>query len=294
MMPKMVYRSWMLMWLMCLALAVGACGTIPATGERKFILLSPRDEIALGKQATPEFIEGYGGHIPSDRVQDYIAEVGGRIAAATEQDPAPMDWDWEFHALDSQVPNAFAIPGGKVFITRALLSKMENEAQLAAVLGHEAGHVTARHSGQQLSTALGLELAFGIYEGLTARQENEALEILGAGGRIAGTMFMLKFSRDDELQADELGLVYMTRAGYHPVGMLELLGVLEDMAGGAQPPELLSTHPMSSRRISEAENWIRENFPDYQDPEAGEWGFDRFEQNVTRPLGDLPPPRHRR
>ncbi len=288
-----VRRPWVLMWAMCFVMALTGCGTVPATGERTFILLSPGDERALGRQATPDFIAGYGGPIPSQRLQNHVTEIGRRVTAATMQDPAPIEWEWEFHALDSSVPNAFAIPGGKVFITRGLLERMENDAQLAAVLGHEAGHITARHSGQQLSKALGLELIAGIFEGLSERQESEALKILGIGARQGGALFLLKFSRDDELQADELGLVYMTRAGYHPVGMLELLGILDRMSQGPRPPELLSTHPMTSRRITEAENWIRDNFPEYENPEAGEWGFDSFERNVATPIKQLPPPRHR-
>ncbi len=267
----------------------GGCSTNPATGQSQFNILSTAQEIALGRQAAPQFLKSYGGEIPAAAVTRYVRNLGHRLAAKSERPELP----WAFYVVDSSVINAFALPGGKVFITRGLLSKLENEAQLAGVLGHEIGHVTAQHTGQQMSRALALQgAAIGL--GLASKNSDEDwLRVLGVGTQVGGTLFLLKFGRDQESQSDELGLRYMTRLGYNPVGQLQVMAVFQAArANKHRLPEFLSTHPLPATRIDRLEQQIHSRYPDYQNPSAYRFHADRYKETVLDELERLPPPKH--
>jgi predicted Zn-dependent protease len=275
--------------LAALLMPAAGCSTNPATGRRQFNVLSTEREINLGSEAAPEFTTEYGGPIPSAQIREYVSNLGKRLAALSERPDLP----WEFTVVDSQVINAFALPGGKVFMSRGLLAKFDNTAQLAGVLGHEIGHVTAQHIGQQMSQALviqGLGLGLGI---AGAASDNDLLKVMGVGAGVGGTVYMLKYGRDQESQADELGLRYMTKAGYNPVGQLQVMEILKAEAGRGGTPEFLSTHPLPQTRIDRLNRIIREQYPGYEDPKGKyRFDFEEFDKNVKQPLRSLPPPRH--
>lgn len=285
----------LLKWLSRLSLVVlfvllplAGCSTNAATGRSQFLPLSWEEELEIGAQAAPEFIEQSGGELPDQRVVNYISDLGARLAAQSEM----PDIDWEFHVLDSQVINAFALPGGKVFMSRGLIQKMDNEAQLAGVLGHEIGHVTARHGNERMGKAMlaqGLILAVGVG---SAVSDSEWMQMLGVGTAAGGQLFLLKYSRSNELEADALGVRYMSKLGYNPVGQVQVMEILREASGGSSQPEWLSTHPASDTRISALEAIITKDYPRYNDPSYYNMGFDSFKQNVLTPLSKLPPAKH--
>ncbi|MEX2386459.1 MAG: M48 family metalloprotease, partial [Phycisphaeraceae bacterium] len=168
--------QWLTVLLLTVLLSVApSCRVNPATGQRQLNVLTEQEEIAIGEENAPQFLQEYGGPIPSERVQRYVSEIGMEMARDSERPDLP----WEFHTVDSGVINAFALPGGKVFISRGLMSKMQNEAQLAAVLGHEIGHVTAEHIGQQMSRAVAAQIGLGLLG--AAVSDYEWGQILGLG-----------------------------------------------------------------------------------------------------------------
>jgi len=266
--------------------ALVACSVNPATGQRQFNVLSRQQEIRLGEEASPQFLEQGGGELPDPEVVRYVRDLGQRLAEISERPALP----WEFHVLDSSVINAR--PGGKVFITRGLIEKMENEAQLAGVLGHEIGHVTAQHIGQQMSQSL-LITGIGVGIGIAGEETDEDwLKVLGAGTAVGGNLYLLKFGRDQESQADTLGLRYMTKLGYNPVAQVQVMRILKQASGAAGGIEFLSTHPLPDTRIERLEEQIREQYPRYDDPAAYSFHADRFQQRVLDPLAKLPPAQH--
>ena len=264
------------------------CTTNEATGRSQFLPLSWNEEVQLGAEAAPQFIEQSGGELPDQGIVQYVSDLGDRLAAQSEM----PDIDWEFYVLDSQVINAFALPGGKVFISRGLMEKMDNEAQLAGVIGHEIGHVTARHGNERMGKAMiaqGVIIAAGIGGAVS---DEEWLQVLGVGTAVGGQLFLLKYSRSNELEADALGVRYMAKVGYNPIGQIQVMEILREASGGSAPPEWLSTHPASDTRISNLEELITKNYPRYNEDGYYKMGFDSFKQNVLTPLSKLPPARH--
>jgi predicted Zn-dependent protease len=227
-----------------------ACATNPATGKKQLMLISEAQEIAMGKEADQEAVAAFGLY-PDERVQAYVNELGQRLAARSERPSLP----WSFKVVDDPAVNAFALPGGYIYVTRGIMAHLRSEAELVAVLGHEIGHVTARHSASQMSTqtlAMG-----GLVLGMVVEPELQRFAGLAQQG--LGLLF-LKFGRDDENQADELGLRYMTRVEYDPREMLEVFGVLDGVTraegGGARMPDWLSTHPSPGNRITRIQGQI--------------------------------------
>jgi predicted Zn-dependent protease len=259
--------------------ALAACSTNPATGRTQFDLLSREQEIAIGAEATPGLIQEFGGQIPSADIQAYVNEVGHRVAATVE--PEYADIPWEFHAVNSPIINAFALPGGQVFITRGMLEAMDNEAQLAGVLAHEIGHVTARHVNERVSQQTGIGLG-GAVIGAVIGDGGISSQVAQAASQIGGDLLLRSFSRDQEHEADQLGLRYMTRAGYSAEGMLQVMQILESQGGGG--PEWLSTHPNPGSRMED----IRKRMAEYP---GGEFYADRFRQRAIAPLSSLAAPR---
>jgi len=234
-------RSLVIVVSLLTASALVGCSTNPATGRTQLDLLSDAEVRAMGEEAKPQLVQEYGGEHPSGELRSYVDRVGRALLAGTEAHVAELNW--EFILLDSDVINAFALPGGKVFMSRGLLERFDNEAELAGVLGHEIGHVTAQHVDERLSQTLAAQLGLSV---LGSTTESELIN-LGAGVLVQGTM--LKFNRNQESEADVLGVRYMTRAGYDPYGMLEVLHVLQEASRGAKQPEFLSTHPHPETRI---------------------------------------------
>lgn len=224
------------------ACALAACATNPATGESQLSLISESQEIAMGRDAAQQ-VDATIGLYPDSALQAYVQRVGARLAATSERPDLP----WRFRVVDDPAVNAFALPGGFIYITRGILADLNNEAQLASVIGHEIGHVTARHSVNQASKA---ELAqLGLAVGVAVKPELQRYAGLAQTGL---SLLFLKFSRDDESQADQLGLRYMRRAGYDPrqmPGVFTLLDRVSQASGGGQVPEWLETHPNPEHRF---------------------------------------------
>ena len=231
---------------------VGGCSTNPVTGRRELSLISTSQEISMGAEAAPEFEKEFDGRVPNQELQSYVQAVGGRVAAVSDR-----EMPYEFTLVQSKVPNAFALPGGKIFITAGLMSRMTNERQLAAVLGHETGHVAAKHNVNGLQRQMGAAVLVQIAGMILSGTEGQAAQ--GVAKVVAG-MATMKYGRDDEYQSDQLGIKYMSQAGYNPWGMVELLNVLKSLSDseGSTLTEMFQTHPLTGKRISEAEDTIKD------------------------------------
>lgn len=275
-----------------LALPLGApltgCETNPATGEMQFNTLSREQEIAIGNEAAPQLTQEYGGEVSNAQLQRYLDNVGMAMVPHTEGDYASLPW--EFTLLDSDVINAFALPGGKVFISRGLAARFNNEAQLASVVGHEIGHVTARHVNERMSRQMGVELLAGLVGAAAGGAESALLrEAVPALVGTAGQGYLLKFGREQELEADNLGIRYMTRAGWDPRGSLQAMQVLADLDTGNAPPEFLSTHPYASTRVEQIQEWLQNEYQQELNNPALELYPERYRQQFLRVLATLPP-----
>lgn len=226
-----------------LLLVFASCAVNPATGERQFTLMTEGQEIQMGREADPDIV-GSMGLYPDENLQAYVQELGAELAATTERPDLP----WTFRVLDDPLINAFALPGGFIYVTRGILVQFESEAELVGVLGHEIGHVTARHSVSRISKAQLAQVGLGV--GMILKPELQRFEGIASASM---QLLFLKFSRDDEYQADELGVRYMGRAGYDPAqlsGVMAMLGQITSDHGDG-PPEWLSTHPNPANREGE-------------------------------------------
>jgi predicted Zn-dependent protease len=228
----------------------------PITGETQHISITPEQEIALGLQAVPEMASEFGGEDTNANNQTIVDQIGNNILQSSSAGNSPYQFD--FHLLaDPQTINAFALPGGQVFITRALYDKLQTEGELAGVLGHEIGHVIARHSAEQIAKTQ-------LTEGLTgaaviaAYDPNNPSSAQSAQiAALIGQLITLKFSRDDELEADKFGVCFMNEAGYDPNEMVSVMQILEASQTGNQPPEFFSTHPNPANRIQQIQSDIQ-------------------------------------
>jgi predicted Zn-dependent protease len=267
--------------------AVTACTVNPATGQRHLNMLSQSQEILLGQQAAPDFVNNLGGEIPSGQIRQYVSDIGNRLAAVSERPDLP----WQFTVVDSQVLNAFALPGGNVFISRGLLEKLEDEAMLAGVLGHEIGHTTAQHIGQQMSRQMVFKGVLQAVGAAASQGNSELIPLLMRGAEVGGGLYLLKFSRDQEHESDHLGIRYLVREGYDPNGVVRVLGVLEREAGG-RGASITSTHPDPGERRKRAAAYVAKNYPDANEP--GKYVQNRvlFQQTVLNTLASMPPAKH--
>lgn len=222
------------------------CATNPATGAKEISLVSEDQEIAMGKQGAQETLSSLP-LVADSNVQRYVRRVATELVGVAERPNLP----WNFYVLDDAAVNAFAYPGGFIFITRGILTHMNSEAELAGVLGHEIGHVTARHTASQITKQ---QLAqIGLVAGSVL--STTIAQMAGAASQGLGMLF-LKFGRDAEYQADELGFRYMTRDGYDPRAMSSMFTMLRRqsaMGGAGRLPEWQSTHPDPENRVAKNE-----------------------------------------
>jgi predicted Zn-dependent protease len=230
------------------------CATNPATGGRQLMLVSEAQESQMGLRQDEQILAS--GQVYEDpALQDYVQDLGSQLATKSERPELP----WTFRLLDDEIVNAFAAPGGYIYVTRGILSHLNSEAELATVLGHEIGHVTARHSANQISKQqlMGMGLAVGmILEPAVAAWSDVAQTGLGLAA--------LKFSRDDERQADNLGLRYMAGAGYDPYQAPEVFDMLNRVtraSGESAMPSWASTHPQPENRTHLIESRLAEIEP---------------------------------
>ena len=233
-----------------LLLAFAACVTNPATGRREFSLMSEAQEVELGKQFDAEVRREMGLYEDAE-LQRYVSDIGLRLAKASERPHLP----WSFAVVDEPAINAFALPGGYIYLTRGILPFLDNETQLAGVLGHEIGHVTARHAAQRYTQ----QTTAGLGVTLLSIFVPEARPLQGITETALGVMF-LRHGREDELEADRLGVEYTASTGWDPAGvggMLRTLARLDEADGQRRGvPNWLSTHPAPADRVQQVQAYI--------------------------------------
>ena len=231
----------------------------PVTGEKQRISLTQQQEVAMGLQSAPQMAQQFGGLYRDERVQQTVKGVGRKIVASSVAGRSGYPFD--FHVLaDERTVNAFALPGGQIFITVALFNRLKTPDQLAGVLGHEIGHVIGRHSAEHIAK---MELT----QGLTGAV------VMGAGSyemaqvaQMVGGLINMKYGRDDELEADRFGVCFMRDAGYDPAALTDVMKILAEASGGARQPEFASTHPSPVNRAQQIEAHLNNmskicNFP---------------------------------
>ncbi len=245
-----------------LVLALVACQTVPITGRSQLQLLSEPQEIQMGLQAYREIL-GKSRLSRDPAVNQLVTRVGTRIAAATGKG----NFAWEFKVIDdSRQINAFALPGGKVAVYTGLLPVSRDDAGLAAVMGHEVAHAVARHGGERVSQGLLVQAGLAATMAALSRGDPQTVRqvgaLLGAGAAVG---LILPWSREQESEADYLGLIYMAKAGYDPRAARDLwIRMTEASRGRPRPPEFLSTHPSDVTRIRQIEQWLPEALQHYQ------------------------------
>lgn len=229
----------------------------PVTDEKQRISMTVEQEIALGLQATPELAQQYGGLHPDKKARDYVQKVGQDLVKRTVVVETPYQFD--FHLLaDNQTVNAFALPGGQIFITAALFNQLKSEDQLAGILGHEIGHVVARHGAQQMAKAKLTQGLTGAAVIATYDPENPASAGSAAVAAMIGNLINMKFGREDELESDRLGVRFMSESEYKPEAMIEVMQILSEAGGPNRQPEFFSTHPNPENRIQRIRQAIEE------------------------------------
>jgi len=235
---------------------LSACARNPATGKSDFVLMTEQDEIELGREAHDQIVKHFGGAYSDVALQDYVRRVGAHLAAKGDR----VNLVYRFTVLDSPEVNAFALPGGYIYITRGLLAYLNSEAEMAAVLGHEIGHVTARHSVRQISGTRAAQIGYTIGSVFVPELRNQ----VGQGlFNVLGSALTSGYGREHELEADRLGAEYLARSGYDPLAMLKVLGVLKDQElyerqlakeDGRKPRiyhGVFASHPSSDQRLQE-------------------------------------------
>ncbi|MBN2206778.1 MAG: M48 family metalloprotease [Candidatus Aminicenantes bacterium] len=227
----------------CLVLALlAACAVNPVTGKRELSLISEQQELQLGAESDAQ-IRGQYGIYQDAALESYITKLGRALVPHSHRPQLP----YHFAVIDDPVVNAFAAPGGYVYLTRGILAMAGSEAEIVSVLGHELGHINARHSVRRMSQAVLTQIGLGLGSILS----EDFAKVSGLAG-VGAQLLFLKYSRDDERQADALGVQYARSAGYNPAGMVAFFESLErlgDLSGKGSLPGFLSTHPLTKERI---------------------------------------------
>ncbi len=232
----------------------------PITGEVQRVNMTPQEEIAVGLAAAPEMAQMHGGLYPDQSLQGQLDQVGQQLVNNSEADTT--EYQFQFHLLaDPETVNAFALPGGQIFMTYALYSRLQTEGELAGVLAHEVGHVVARHAAERMAQAQ-------LTEGLTTAAviaaydpSNPSTAHQAQMARLVGQLVSMKYSRTDELESDKLGVRFMSEAGYDPRALISVMQILESAGGGQGQPEFMNTHPDPGNRIQRIEEAIAAEFP---------------------------------
>lgn len=250
-MKRILFNRSPLTILVMILLFLGGCATNPVTGKKEIMLISEEQEIQMGKEYHPQVLNQFGVY-PDSTLQRFIREKGVAMARRSHRPDLP----WNFTVVNSPVVNAFAVPGGYIYFTRGIMAHFNNEAQFAGVLGHEIGHVTARHSASQQSKATLAQV--GMVAGMVISPEfAQMADVAGQGLQL----LFLKFGREDESQSDRLGVEYSTRIGYNAHEMADFFNTLDRLGGDAADaiPTFLSTHPNPEDRFATvhklAEDW---------------------------------------
>lgn len=232
----------------CVTAGIIGCAVNPVTGKKELSLMSQSQEVALGAEQYPKAQQTQGGEYLIDpALQSYVSNVGQKLAKVSDQPQLP----YEFVVLNSSVPNAWALPGGKIAVNRGLLVLLEDEAELAAVLGHEIVHAAARHSAAAMSQQQILGAGIAILGATT--QNTGYSDLVSLGSQFGGSAYIAKYGRDNELESDQYGMKYMAAAGYDPQGAVRLQQKFVELSKGSQSgglDALFASHPPSQSRVN--------------------------------------------
>lgn len=249
--------------IFCFAIPLtnSGCAVNPVTGktELAFYQMSDSEEIKIGQEAFPKAIQQTKGEYQDPVLQEYVNKIGLSLAQVSQRPRLP----YKFKVVNDSSPNAFALPGGHIAITRGLLVGLQSESQMAAVLGHEIGHVTARHAAQGIQRGILLNLGLSILSGATSNATYGG--VARQAGQIAAGIIDSSYSRDQEREADRLGIDYMVRAQYNPQGSVQLQEFFLKKSEGERDPlwieGLFRTHPFSKDRLFANQSYIRKRYP---------------------------------
>ena len=232
----------------------GSTSENPLTGEKQRVAMTPEQEIRLGYQSAPQMAAQMGGESRNAQALALVQRVGEGLVRQSVASKSPYKFSFRVLAEPKTV-NAFALPGGPVFITEGLLRLLKTEGELAGVLGHEIGHVIARHSSEHLAKQ---QLTQGLLGALVVGSGDYTTAQIG---QVVGNMINMSYGRDDELEADALGIRIMTEGGYDPRGLIRVMEVLAKASGGSRQPEFFSTHPAPENRAERIKQAIAKNYP---------------------------------
>ena len=248
------------------------CAVNPISGEKQFMLFPPDQDTTIGQKYAPEIEKQMSGRIQNQTLQDYINSVGQKIVRISHN----PNWQYQFVAVNDKSVNAVALPGGFIFITKGMLKNLKTEGQLASVLAHEIVHVVARHSSVAMSREIGIDI---LISAVISEQTGQNVKMVtGLARQIIG----LRYSREDERQADLIGLDYITLAKYDPYAMVEIARMLQDQQQ-SRPVEFLSTHPAPKNRAAYLTEKIQTRYPNLK-PQKNE--FDQYQAVVLNALSN--------
>jgi beta-barrel assembly-enhancing protease len=260
-----VFRGRFLVALVVAAISIlgyfGSSVFNPITQEKQHVAgITPEQEVALGLQAAPEMAQQFGGEAPDPQAQQRVDRICGRIVAQSAAGKSPYQYDC--HVLsDPETINAFALPGGQVFITEGLLRRLQTDGQVAGVLGHEIGHVVARHGAEHIAKEQLTQGLTGAAVLATYDPNDPSSRGSAAVAAMIGQLVSMRFGRQDELEADRLGVRFSSEAAYDPRSMIALMKILEESSKGNRPPEFFSTHPNPENRIQKIQAAIQQQYP---------------------------------
>ena len=262
-----------------LALLLSACATNPVTGKKELMLVGEGTELSIGAQQYAPMRQSEGGdYVMDPALTAYVQGVGNRLAAVSDR-PLP----YQFAVLNNSIPNAWALPGGKIAVNRGLLVQLKSESELAAVLGHEIVHAAARHSAQQMSR--GMLLQGGLLAAQVAASDSDYGNLYMAGAGLAAQLTLQKYGRDAELESDRYGMDYMRRAGYDPQGAVSLQGTFLRMSGDKESSwfaGLFASHPPSQERLDANRRYAAKLGP------GGETGAEAYAAAMTATMRAKP------
>ncbi|MCU0915733.1 MAG: M48 family metallopeptidase [Planctomycetes bacterium] len=262
---------WLALGLGLAATLLPGCTVNPITGNEELMFFPPDKDVELGQRYAPQVEKALGGLVPEQGIQSYLHQVGQRIARFCQR----PDLAYHFAAVEEGGANAFALPGGYIYITRDLLKELKTEAQLAAVLSHEVGHVVARDTLVAMSEQIGMTA-------LMVAAQTSGSPDAARGTRFVTAVLSLQYSRDDEREADFAGLSYMTQAGYDPNAMVETMETLAKLQT-FRPVEFFSTHPNPENRIAYLQDRIATRFAAMKDLKQGQ---EEYSRKILTPLNE--------
>jgi len=232
----------------------GSTSDNPLTGEKQRVAMTPEQEVTLGYKSAPQMAAQMGGLSQNEKARALVGQLGEKLVAKSFAAKSP--YKFSFHVLaDPRTVNAFALPGGPIFITEGLLRLLKSEAELAGVLGHEIGHVIARHSSERLAKQ---QLTQGLLGALVVGSGDYTTAQIG---QMVGSMINMSYGREDELESDALGIRIMAETGYDPRAMIRVMEVLAKASGGSRQPEFFSTHPAPENRTARIKEAIAKQYP---------------------------------